>query len=108
MPTSPKKGSGVFFCSNRKGLPTPLQRRAGSEPEAPPATLYSVGTLRGTDLPPTDPRSDDELVAAANAGDSAAFEALYDRYRDWAVGLAWRFAGDREEALDVVQRRFCT
>ena len=63
-------------------------------------------TLRGTDLPPTDPRSDDELVAAANAGDSAAFEALYYRYRDWAVALAWRFVGDRDEALDVAQDAF--
>ena len=57
-------------------------------------------------MPPTDPRSDDELVAAANAGDSAAFEALYYRYRDWAIRLAWRFAGDRDEALDVVQEAF--
>ncbi len=57
-------------------------------------------------MPPTDPRSDDELVAAANAGDSAAFEALYYRYRDWAIGLAWRFAGDRDEALDVAQDAF--
>ena len=71
-----------------------------------PATLYSGGTQRGTDLPPTDPRSDDELVAAANAGDSAAFDAIYYRHRDWAIGLAYRFVGDRDDALDVVQDAF--
>lgn len=48
-------------------------------------------------------RSDQELVAAANAGDASAFEAIYFRYRDWAVHLAFRFCGDRELALDVLQ-----
>jgi RNA polymerase sigma-70 factor, ECF subfamily len=53
-----------------------------------------------------DPRSDAELVAAAGAGDLAAFEVLYLRHRDWTVALAHRFAGDRELALDVLQETF--
>src|SRR5258705_2498948 len=53
-----------------------------------------------------DPRSDQELIAAANAGDAAAFEVLYFRYRDWVAGLAFRFTGDRDLALDVLQETF--
>ena len=54
----------------------------------------------------TDPRSDQELIAAINDGDSDAFEVLYYRHRDWVVRLAYRFTGDRELALDVLQETF--
>jgi RNA polymerase sigma-70 factor, ECF subfamily len=50
--------------------------------------------------------SDAELVAAINNGDAAAFEVLYFRYRDWVVGLAYRFTGDSDAALDVLQETF--
>ena len=53
-----------------------------------------------------DARSDLELVAAANGGDAAAFEVLYLRYRDWVVRLAYRFTGDSDAALDVLQDTF--
>lgn len=53
-----------------------------------------------------DERSDEELIDACNAGDAAAFDELYHRYRDWAVRVAYRFAGDREEALDIMQESF--
>lgn len=53
-----------------------------------------------------DVRSDEELVAAAARGDGRAFEALYYRHRDWVMGVAVRFAGERELALDVVQETF--
>ena len=56
--------------------------------------------------PPPDPRTDEQLVAAANLGDAGAFETLYFRYRDWAASLALRFTGDREAAQDVVQEAF--
>lgn len=46
------------------------------------------------------------LIAAANAGDSAAFECLYFRYRDWVVNLSYRMTSDRELALDVLQETF--
>ena len=55
---------------------------------------------------PDDSRSDADLVTAANAGEVAAFEALYRRYRQWVVNLAYRFTGDRELALDVLQETF--
>ncbi|MFK7959481.1 MAG: RNA polymerase sigma factor [Phycisphaerales bacterium] len=50
-----------------------------------------------------DHRDDHELVAAANAGDRGAFDALYARHRDWTLGLAGRHTGDEELALDVMQ-----
>lgn len=53
-----------------------------------------------------DARSDLELVAAINGGDPEAFEVLYLRYRDWVVGLAYRFTGDSDAALDVLQETF--
>lgn len=53
-----------------------------------------------------DTRSDLELIAAINGGDAAAFEFLYLRYRDWVVGLAYRFTGDSDAALDVLQDTF--
>jgi len=56
-----------------------------------------------TDL---DARSDLELVAAFNAGDEAAFEVLYFKYRDWVTALAYRFTRDESAALDVLQETF--
>lgn len=55
---------------------------------------------------PSDPRSDAQLVAAANAGDPGAFDALYHRYKQWVVSLAIRFTGDPDLALDVLQETF--
>ena len=56
--------------------------------------------------PHDDPRTDQQLVDALNAGDERAFEALYMRYRDWVVNLAFRFVHDREIALDTLQETF--
>jgi len=53
-----------------------------------------------------DPRSDEALIQAVNAGDASAFDALYLRHRDWVARLALRFTGNREDALDVLQETF--
>ena len=53
-----------------------------------------------------DPRSDQQLIAACNSGDAAAFEAIYRRYKDWVVSLAMRLTGDADQALDVLQETF--
>jgi RNA polymerase sigma-70 factor, ECF subfamily len=52
------------------------------------------------------PDDDAELIGQANAGDAAAFEALYHRYRDRVVALAYQFTGNRDDALDVLQETF--
>jgi RNA polymerase sigma-70 factor (ECF subfamily) len=56
--------------------------------------------------PDEDPRADQDLVAAANAGDASAFDALYHRYKHWVVSLATRFTGDADLALDVLQETY--
>jgi RNA polymerase sigma-70 factor (ECF subfamily) len=69
----------------------------GKLPRVPPAA---------PDPTPDDPRSDQQLVAAANAGDPAAFDALYHRHKPWVLSLATRFTGDPDQALDVLQETF--
>ncbi len=59
-----------------------------------------------TAIPHLEACSDVELVAAISAGDAAAFEVLYLRYRDWVVALAYRFTGDSDSALDILQDTF--
>jgi RNA polymerase sigma-70 factor (ECF subfamily) len=56
--------------------------------------------------PRPDPRSDLELIAALNAGESAAFDALYYRYRDRVLRLAYRFTANNADAQDVLQETF--
>jgi len=50
--------------------------------------------------------SDRELIELINQGDPDAFEALYRRYRDWVYRLAWRFTGNQQDTLDVLQETF--
>jgi len=50
--------------------------------------------------------SDQELIELVNEGDADAFETLYRRYRDWIYHLAWRFTGNQQDALDVLQETF--
>ncbi len=53
-----------------------------------------------------DPPDDQQLIAAINNSDVAAFDVLYHRHRDWVVNLAHRFTGDENLALDVMQETF--
>lgn len=50
--------------------------------------------------------SEKELIELVNEGDPDAFEVLYRRYRDWVYHLAWRFTGNQQDALDVLQETF--
>lgn len=68
--------------------------------EAPSARAPSEGAPSGGEP------SDGDLVGRANAGDRAAFAALYERHRDYVHGLAWRLTGDADLAADVVQETF--
>ena len=51
-------------------------------------------------------RTDEELVEASNRGDPRAFETLYHRHKEWATRLAYRFTGNEDDAMDVVQDAF--
>lgn len=53
-----------------------------------------------------DSRTDEELIAAIDEGDSAAFDVLYHRYADWVLRMAWRLTGHEHDSLDVLQETF--
>jgi RNA polymerase sigma-70 factor (ECF subfamily) len=50
--------------------------------------------------------ADGELMRRAQAGEEAAFEALFERYRDKTFTIALSILGDPSEAADVVQETF--
>jgi RNA polymerase sigma-70 factor, ECF subfamily len=50
--------------------------------------------------------SDAELIEAMNRGYVEAFEELYQRHRNWVFRLAYRFTGNEQDALDVLQETF--
>lgn len=52
---------------------------------------------------PGDAPSDLDLVRRANAGDARAFEALFERYRDWILRSARAVTGRDDLAADVLQ-----
>ncbi|HEY7006741.1 MAG TPA: RNA polymerase sigma factor [Sphingomicrobium sp.] len=55
-----------------------------------------------------DGERDENLVAAAVAGDRAAFEVLLRRHYDRVHGLAWQLTGSRADAEDIAQDVCCT
>lgn len=50
--------------------------------------------------------SDNQLVEAAKAGDSKAFEELVRRYQGMVYSLAYRMVGDPDNAADLSQDAF--
>jgi RNA polymerase sigma-70 factor (ECF subfamily) len=53
-------------------------------------------------------RLDADLVAAAAAGDRAAFRLLLERHYDRIHRLAWQLTGSRADAEDIAQDVCCT
>jgi len=52
---------------------------------------------------PNQSRNDDDLLAAARAGNPGAIEALLEEYQDRIFGFGLRMCGDREDAKEVLQ-----
>jgi RNA polymerase sigma-70 factor, ECF subfamily len=50
--------------------------------------------------------ADEDLMALVQRGDARAFEAIYDRHGSAAFSLAYRIAGNRTVAEDIVQEAF--
>lgn len=46
------------------------------------------------------------MIRAARRGESAAFDELYRRHRQWVWSLAWRFLSRADQAEDVLQDTF--
>jgi RNA polymerase sigma-70 factor (ECF subfamily) len=55
---------------------------------------------------PQEEPTDDALVAAAGAGNEAAFEQLFERHRRQAARIAGRFFPQREQIEEVIQDSF--
>ena len=89
--------------------PAVIVVRAGPEPTRVPGTHDTMSDAR------LDPRpcraapagsSDEELLAGLAAGRLEALDALYERYRSMAYGIARRITADDTLAEDVVQEAF--
>jgi RNA polymerase sigma-70 factor (ECF subfamily) len=50
--------------------------------------------------------TDEALVKSTIDGEKSAFRELFERYRSRAYRIAYRFLGNNEDALDVVQEAF--
>jgi RNA polymerase sigma-70 factor (ECF subfamily) len=57
-------------------------------------------------LPKTDRPDDAQLVDRLKGGDLAALDALYHRYADQLMAVAYRLTGSADDAEDVVQDVF--
>jgi RNA polymerase sigma-70 factor (ECF subfamily) len=68
--------------------------------------LKVIDELGVTVVRSQDSVGDEELVAAAKAGDDLAFETIVKRHRQRIFGLALRFTRSREDAEDIVQQTF--
>jgi RNA polymerase sigma-70 factor (ECF subfamily) len=55
--------------------------------------------------PPAEP-TDDELVAAARAGDDLAFGRLFERHRRLVSRLGYRFFPRRDQVEEIIQESF--
>jgi RNA polymerase sigma-70 factor, ECF subfamily len=65
--------------------------------------------LEATDTAPRHslPASGDyELVRRAAGGEAAAFETLFEKYREAVYAAAWRYTGNKETALEFTQEAF--
>ena len=72
------------------------------------AATGAAAARRGLPRPRPRPAvpGDDFLLAAAAAGDAAAWSALVERYLGQITGHAWYMLGDAREAEDVAQEAF--
>ena len=62
--------------------------------------------LRSSKNQAAEPLNDEALAARVAQGDSAALEALYDRYASTVLGVALKVLGDQGMAEDVLQETF--
>jgi Sigma-70 region 2 len=53
-----------------------------------------------------DSAAEEDIVAAAKAGDEGAFETLFNRHQRKIFALAFRYTRVRQDAEDIVQQTF--
>jgi RNA polymerase sigma-70 factor (ECF subfamily) len=59
-----------------------------------------------SNVPETDPRTDEQLVRACVAGDRGAFDCLVLRHQRQVYRLCYRFVGNHEDATELAQDAF--
>ena len=95
-----------------------MKERIADRPQAniaAPAAKAALGmgeaeTPAGTDdemsAETTPEMTDDELVAAARAGDESAFSRLFERHRRLVSRLGYRFFSRRDQVEEIIQESF--
>src|SRR5512138_2098510 len=72
-----------------------------------PVRINSEGNVsRATETTAPEQLSDEILISRIARGNSAALEALYDRYASTVLGITLRVIGDQALAEDVLQETF--
>jgi RNA polymerase sigma-70 factor (ECF subfamily) len=90
------------FSGDEDGIHFP-----GTESNADPVRMRSQRTPVPAEVEPAPAEASDEaLVRRVAQGDSAALEALYDRYASRVLGMALRVNGDRAASEDILQETF--
>ena len=56
--------------------------------------------------PSPDQRSDADLIAASQSGETTAFDELVTRYQDRVYNLAYRLIGNHDDAAELAQESF--
>jgi len=88
------------MASPELALATPIQMRDNAFVSRPKVDTPPVASSASTETPLA------ELIARGKAGDPAALEALYRRYKTALFNLAYRYAFDRATAEDLLQEIF--
>src|SRR6266542_4290729 len=87
-----------------------MKKRIAERPQAKgaaPAAKASSGMGENETPAGTPPQmTDDELVAAARAGDESAFGRLFERHRRLVSRLGYRFFPRRDQVEEIIQESF--
>ena len=92
----------------------PLPIRAASRKAGPPpipsaarfATLTDAELADEPEVSEVRSREADELVEGARRGEPRAFEALYDRYKDYVYRVAYMTLRNSDDAEEATQEAF--
>lgn len=99
---TPASGDDTIGEPGAQKAPYPPEGKSG-----PRSSTFPPGAIaRGTEDRDLRDRDDAELVALAQAGQSTAFEALYRRHSPYALALAVRVQGNRNDVEDIVHDSF--
>lgn len=71
-------------------------------------TCFSIwaGSRNKADVAKEPPNKDSALLQGCRRGDRQAQRALYDQYKDWVFGIAYRMSNHQQQAEDITQEVF--